>query len=235
MVPNRDEGVILLYRMLVKHTTTRAAQSKSVRLRCPQCRQIGTFCPITDDYMMAVAEANTAQGIMNDDLCFVGHRICPNETCSLHVFVVIKNDRAVASYPPERIDFDTSEIPKPVSGALEEGIACLANECFKASAMMVRKCLEEMCNERGATGANLQQRIKSLKDKVILPTDLFDGLDELRLLGNDAAHVESREYDTVGREEVVLAIDFTKEVLKSVYQYASLRQRLQALKRKPTA
>ena len=76
--------------------------------------------------------------------------------------------------------------------------------------MMVRKCLEAMCEERGGTGSNLYQRIQSLKGKVILPPDLFDGLDELRLLGNDAAHVESKDYDNIGRQEVELAIEFTK-------------------------
>lgn len=64
-------------------------------------------------------------------------------------------------------------------------------------------------------------------------TGLFDGLDELRLLGNDAAHVESKDYDDIGQEEVELAIEFTKEVLKALYQYAALKSRLVALKRKP--
>ena len=51
-----------------------------------------------------------------------------------------------------------------------------------------------------------------------MPKELLDGLDDIRLLGNDAAHIESRDYDNIGKEkeEVELAIDFTKEVLKAV-------------------
>lgn len=36
----------------------------------------------------------------------------------------------------------------------------------------------------------------------MLPADLLNGLDDLRLLGNDAAHIESQEYNQVGKEEV---------------------------------
>ena len=61
-----------------------------------------------------------------------------------------------------------------------------------------------------------------------MPEALLDGLDELRLLGNDATHVEARLYDDVGQEEAELAIDVTKEVLKGVYQYGDLLKRLKA-------
>jgi hypothetical protein len=36
----------------------------------------------------------------------------------------------------------------------------------------------------------------------------------------------------VGREEVEVAIELTKEVLKAVYQYAALLDRMRALKKK---
>jgi len=98
--------------------------------------------------------------------------------------------------------------------------------------MMVRKCLEELCHDRDAKGENLKDRIKALESAIVLPSDLFDGLDDLRLLGNNAAHVESRDYDDVGEEEVEVSLAFTKEVLKATYQYASLRKKLSALKRR---
>jgi hypothetical protein len=63
----------------------------------------------------------------------------------------------------------------------------------------------------------------------VLPKDLLDGLDDLRLLGNDAAHFESNVYDKVGREEVEVAIEVTKEVLKGVYQMSALVKRLRGL------
>lgn len=56
-------------------------------------------------------------------------------------------------------------------------------------------------------------------------------MDELRLLGNDAVHVESQVFDNVGREEVEIGIEFTKEILKAAYQYAGLLAKLKSLKK----
>ncbi len=164
-----------------------------------------------------------------------GYRRCPDPACLALVFFVadVRTGDLVVSYPAERIDFDAVNIPAPVIGALEEAITCHANKCFIASAIMVRKTLEELCRERVATGNNLKERIKALGNKVVLPTELLDGLDDLRLLGNDAAHIESSEYDKVGQEEVEIGIEFAKEVLKAVYQYSALLNRLRALKKTP--
>jgi hypothetical protein len=166
----------------------------------------------------------------------LGVRRCPNNQCHAAVFVVHLADGSLRhSYPPELVDFDASNLPPAVLKALEEAIQSHANECYTASAIMIRKTLEEMCKDRDAKGANLKERIEDLGTKIVLPKELLDGLDDLRLLGNDAAHVEATVYDDIGQEEVEVGIDFTKEVLKAVYQYAALLERLQALKRSPAA
>jgi hypothetical protein len=134
-------------------------------------------------------------------------------------------------YPPETIDFDSTNLPKSVQNALEEAIKCHAQRCYVASAIMVRKTLEELCAERNAEGGNLKDRIASLGSKLILPKELLEGLDALRLLGNDAAHIESKTYETVGPEEIEVGIDFTKVVLKAVYQYSALLEKLNARKK----
>src|SRR5207245_124964 len=142
--------------------------------------------------------------------------------------------RLIATYPPERIDFDPTNVPTKVLAALEESLTCHANDCFVAAAIMVRKTLEELCRDREAVGSDLKARIKALGTKVILPSELLAGLDDLRLLGNDAAHIESREYDKVGKEEVEIGLELAKEVLKAVYQYSALLNRLRALKKNTT-
>jgi hypothetical protein len=215
--------------MLLRNNSTSPVHAVVVSLRCPKCMHIGNFSPIGQDFVMFRGDVKSTPTIA--DQFEVGHRECPNPECRLHVFVVLQSGKVAVSYPPERITFDVSKVPDRVVEALQEAIGCHACDCFNAAAMMVRKCLEAMCEDRGSTGSNLFQRIQSLKGKVILPTDLFNGLDELRLLGNDAAHIESKDYDNIGKEEVELAIEFTKEVLKALYQYADLRARLQALKR----
>jgi hypothetical protein len=163
----------------------------------------------------------------------VGHRMCPNPPCSAHLFVVLQNNNLKVSYPPERIDFDSTNVPAQVIESLEEAITCHANQCFVAAGIMVRKTLDLLCSAQNASGGNLKDKIKALGSQVVLPPDLLSGLDDLRLLGNDAAHIESQAYTKVSQNEVDVAIEFTKEVLKAIYQYSALLGRLRALKKQP--
>ncbi len=206
-----------------------SATDITVSLRCPACRQIGTFESVNSydlRLMHPVGGGASEQRLL-------GQRRCPNAQCKAHVFLAMKggSGEIVVSYPPERIDFDATNIPQPVLAALEEAITCHASSCFIAAAIMVRKALEELCRDRGATGANLKDRVRSLSTRVLLTQELMDGLDDLRLLGNDAAHIEAQVFDQVGKEEVEVGIEVTKEVLKAVYQYSALIDKLRGLKR----
>jgi len=98
---------------------------------------------------------------------------------------------------------------------------------------MIRRCLEEICEDRSAAGKDLKERITALRTKAILPSELFEAMDELRILGNDAAHVEAKVYDDIGEQQVAVGIELTKEILKAIYQLDSLVKKIQALKVKP--
>jgi len=115
--------------------------------------------------------------------------------------------------------------------AFQEAIVAEANQCYRASALMARRTLELVCADQGAEGATLVKRLQALGTRAILPEPLLQALDHLRLLGNDAAHVDARDYEQVGRDEVRLALDVSKELLKAVYQYNDLLARLGALRR----
>jgi hypothetical protein len=97
---------------------------------------------------------------------------------------------------------------------------------------MIRKTLEEICIERGATGANLFKKLQDLGGKILIPQELLTGMNELRLLGNDAAHIDAQTFSEIGKEEIEVSLEFSKEILKAVYQYENLLQRLKKLKDK---
>jgi hypothetical protein len=197
------------------------ARSTTVSVRCPACRQIGTFDPIHQILDVWVRGGGH----------LLGQRVCPNEACRAHIFFVRTGQEISASYPAQRIDFDSTDIPQEIVESFDEALTCHSHACYVAAAIMVRKTLEDICRDRGAAGDNLKNRIKSLGTKVVLPAELLDALDDLRLLGNDAAHVESQTFNDVGEAELNAAIAVTKEVLKAVYQYAALLNQLRALKR----
>ena len=163
---------------------------------------------------------------------WLGQKRCPNMKCLAIVFVVMgSNTNVIRSYPAELIDFDASNIPDSVANPLKEALICHSEECYVACAIMVRRTLEQLCEDKQATGPSLKDRIASLKSKVVLPTELFSAMDELRILGNDAAHLEAKSYLEIGKEETEVALALTKEILKAVYQLDDLVKRLQALKR----
>lgn len=197
----------------------------TVKIRCPACRQRGTFDAVQDTDITILDQdgRNVA----------MGQRKCPDPHCCAHIFFASNREdgKLLVVYPPETLDFDSTDLPAAVLTTFEEAVKCHAHNCSTASAIMVRKTLEELCKDRGAKGNDLKARLADLRKKIILPQELMDGLDDLRLLGNDAAHIESKEYDNVGPEEVEIALEVTKEILKAVYQYSSLLGKLRKLKK----
>jgi hypothetical protein len=196
-----------------------------VSIRCPACKQRVTLEGLTNAHDVVTPVPGFGQPVL------FGQRRCPNPSCHKHIFVIVDAGNVAATYPPERLDFDSTDIPATVKNAFEEAIACHSVECFVAAAIMVRKTLEELCRDKKATGKNLKERIQALGTGIVLPKELLAGADNLRLLGNDAAHIESQEYQHVGTQEVELAMEFTKELLKATYQYSALLKRFEALKK----
>lgn len=188
-------------------------------VRCPHCGK------------EAVMEPLGQHDIVLGNSYIAGQRRCPNPACQGHIFVVFHGNELVKAYPPIRLDFDPENIPDKVLKTLEEAITCHSENCYVAAAIMVRRTLEEVCADRHANGENLKARINDLRSKIVVPSELLDAMDELRILGNDAAHIEAKQYDDISDEEVTVAIQFAKEILKSLYQYSSLLGRLRALKK----
>ena len=190
-----------------------------VTARCPNCGHEAVMAPLgqSDVY------------INGELVC--GQRKCPNPSCNGHLFVVLKQGQLVTAYPPIRLDFEPENLPPTVLKTFEEAISCHAGGLFISAAIMVRRTLEEVCAERQAQGKDLKQRIADLRSKIVVPQELLDAMDELRILGNDAAHIEAKEYDNISEIEVSVAIHFTKEILKSLYQYSALLSKLRSLKK----
>jgi hypothetical protein len=128
--------------------------------------------------------------------------------------------------PPQLLDFDPEGLPPRCLKTLKEAVACHAAGACRAAAMMVRRLLEEICDANSAKGNNLHERLNSLKAIIILPGELFEAMFALKALGNDAAHVEAKEYNEIGREEAEISIELAKEILKAIYQLKSLVARL---------
>lgn len=208
----------------VANNTRLQAQPVIVSLRCPYCGREGSFEGVGVQDRIGRNQVGDKISAYN-----LGIRRCPYPQCYGAIFYQVYGDE-ITTYPAQRIDFDTTDIPDGVAKCLTEAIDCHANGDDVAAAIMVRKTLEEMCAEKGGVGRDLKDRIKNLGSKIVIPQELLSGMDSLRLLGNDAAHIEARTFADVGTKELEVAIKFTKELMKSVYQYGSLLRELEDLK-----
>lgn len=204
------------------------APRNAVSIRCPHCRELGSFSPIGN------ARTYSKKGKTGPNAAvqqyFASIRWCPNIKCQGIVFVIETNRGVVEIEPPQLLDFNPESLPPRLQETLKEAIACHGAGAYRAATMMVRRLLEEICDENNATGVNLHQRLTSLKSAVVLPEPLFDAMNELKALGNDAAHVEAKVYDNIGAEEAQDSIELAKEIVKALYQLKGLIARLQARK-----
>jgi hypothetical protein len=215
-----------------------AAINSAVSLRCPHCGGTGAFPCVNQNANLSYSKpfATQPQQQRPNPLQFTASlRQCPDPDCRGIVLVVQQSPgRVVLVLPSQRLDFSADHLPATCREALTEAVACHAAGAYRAAAMMVRRLLEEICDDNNAPGTNLHQRLEALKALVVLPQALFDAMGELKALGNDAAHVEARAYDNIGREEAEDSIELAKEILKALCQLKGLVASLQARKGKTT-
>ena len=137
----------------------------NLTIKCPHCGNIGTFETIHDDIRCTDYKGKSV---------VIGIKKCPNPNCGGHAFVIYDpGSRSVLdSYPITRLDFNKDDIPTQIAETFEEAIICHANKCYIASAIMVRKTLEQLCKDKGAEGRNLKERIQALIETITMPKEL---------------------------------------------------------------
>jgi len=208
--------------MYVKASTDQRKTTLTANIRCPKCRKMGTFDKLADDLLLLLTHHGSGHT--------VGIRHCPDPICAAVVFVVWNAACEIErTYPAERLDFESSHIPEEIVDNMEQALTCHASQCYIAAAIMIRRGLELLCEAQAVEGKDLKDRIKALEKTIMLPRELLEAMDRLRLLGNDAAHVKAKTFASIGKPQVEVGIEFLKEILKATYQYKGLLQKLSDL------
>ena len=150
--------------------------SPQTSIQCPQCGHYSLFHKLGADITLKEGDYTIS----------LGQRYCPREECRGHIFTVYHGNELVRLYPGRKIAFNREDIPLRILAAFDEAVVCHSNNCFVASAIMMRKTLEEICDEQGAEGRSLYKRLQNVSSKILIPKELIEAMNELRLLGNDA-------------------------------------------------
>ena len=194
---------------------------RSVSIHCPFCHHQGTFGSI-GNVKDAVA-GSLVQGI----------RYCPNVECHRLVFVcfTVRSDKTIVElehFPPNTIDFDTTGLPPGVERALWEAVTCFGAESYNASAVMLRRAIEEMCDDLGVPDDDLVKRISKLSSVISVNPRVIDGLHKIRIFGNQGGHSGVTRYEQVSRKTVEIALGVTKRLIQAAYQDQDVIAKLDA-------
>ena len=115
-----------------------------ISARCPGCHKHSVFQPLGKD-LLFTQRGFSPTGSLPD--LSAGQRRCPDPKCGAHLFFIAAGTKTLVTYPAETIPIDSTDLPDGVDSALREAATCHANQAFVASAIMVRKTLEELCQD----------------------------------------------------------------------------------------
>ena len=79
-------------------------------------------------------------------------------------------------------------IPENLRRDLDEAKLCLSVQCFRACAVMARRCVQQACLTKGCKKDNLVGQIAELTQAGHITKDIEEWATVVRWIGNDAAH-----------------------------------------------
>lgn len=133
------------------------------------------------------------------------------------------SERTYPSWIPKRME----GLPDAVASCLHEAQMCFSVGAWNATAVLVRRAVEECCREKGAKKWKLEQKIDELAATNVITSQLRDWAHEVRFIGNDGAHgskstktadPSKQDYDEF--EPTVIPLDVTEEDAKAAIAFA---------------
>lgn len=118
-------------------------------------------------------------------------------------------------YPPMDRNLHSS-VPNSIQEAFTEARTCFRAKAFTAAAIMCRKTLEGICTAHGVKSGTLAAELQKLKEKGIIESRLFEWAEELRTIGNEAAHDVAF---SASREDARDTLEFTEALIEYVFTY----------------
>lgn len=161
----------------------------------------------------------------------LGFRVCPDHECGKLVLVSYEY-RAKLSlninteqeydllsvYPMVGVNYDDVKATSKIKSTLIEAATCFHSGCYKATAIMIRRVLEEICHQEEAKGNDLEKRLNALDEKFRFPSEISEIVHSLRFLGNDAAHIQAKYFDEINKDTAEAALTIAEEIVAVIYK-----------------
>lgn len=199
---------------------------------CPRCGNLSSFesvgsLPVTVDYESYWKDQSNQ--IRHDFTDQVTSLLCRH--CKQGVAVV--EERWVGEAPARRNNSGTvsyrrvhwwplpdaqpsPDIPPQIAEAFSEASTAMMAKCPRAAAVMARRTLEAVAEDKGETKGTLAQRLAALGSKGVLHPTLSDWAKEVRLIGNVGAHFDPIQQ--ISDNDAQQLVSFVRELLKYTYE-----------------
>ena len=146
--------------------------------------------------------------------CVVQCETCEHLSLLGDYEVVVDNDNLhnLPQIYPTSLDLSDS-VPEQVRKTYIEA-ATIRVRAPHAYAGQIRKALEVLCQDKGATDRNLFQQLESLTNMGVLPSTLSEMTDLIRQIGNAGVHSDEQSISILDTE---LIDEFFRAVVEYVY------------------
>jgi hypothetical protein len=148
----------------------------------------------------------------------MGFYVALCETCDQILLYLISSDDDYTGV--DYVDFESAALIWPNDGALPEDVPKSVRTCYRdavrvkktsppAFALLIRRALEALCDDRKAKPGSLDSRLKDLASKGEIPPTLAEMVDVIRLLANKSAHTSDlhlSKYDASVMDDLFRAI-----------------------------
>lgn len=206
-------------------------------IECKICRkssrfvEIGTVSDMKDDECDDGPPLNSGDVF---DILRCGH--CKKETIRKYFWVDGWEDEDREPnydylYPPAQLQKRYKNLPEKVEASLKSAQAVKDIEA-NAYGVLLRRTLEVICIEQGASGRSLHEQLQDLSAKNVIPATLASIANELKNLGNIGAHAGSGELSSDEAELMTLLCDAIVEYVYSAPTLVNLaKNRLDKIKK----
>lgn len=149
--------------------------------------------------------------------CPVCHKVTLRETYSDETMVDYCNYDQVGYYDTKNIIFplngiESVSVPQKIKEAYEAALKTKGIDKY-VCLMALRRTLELMLNDRGATRWGLKKKIEEIAEKGLLPDTLKEASSLTKILGDTAAHDKDLKIDQYDVEAMAEFIGFIIEYL----------------------
>jgi len=197
----------------------------AISIYCPYCHKYTalSIAPAADkdrsrgtQYTLAIWQKD------RDHEWWIG--VC--NSCNMPV-LVLDNGRII--YPNPLPSPTDTNIPKELAKDLDEAKMCLSVGCYRACAVMARRCIQSACLEKGAKEQDLVKQIKELCQLGIITNDIEEWATVVRWVGNDAAHPNK---EPIKKEDAEDCLKLAEQFLHVIFVTSAIAKARRAARNK---